>query len=69
MIRVSIMYPNQPGKKFDWDYYLKKHIGGGVESAKSLGMVRCEVDKGLGSNQPGAPAPYLCVAQMYFNNV
>jgi hypothetical protein len=25
MIRASIMYPNQPRAKFDWDYYMNKH--------------------------------------------
>ena len=69
MVRVSIVYPGGPGKQFNWDYYLEKHIKGGVESAKSLGLVRWEVDKGLGTVQPGAPAPYVCMAHMYFNNL
>lgn len=69
MIRVSVIYPNEPGKKFDWGYYLDKHIGARVQNLKSLGLVRYEVDKGLGTRQPGAPAPFLCIAHMYFNNI
>ncbi len=26
MIKVSVFYPNEEGKKFDWEYYLNKHI-------------------------------------------
>ena len=25
MIRVTVTYPNEPGKKFDWDYFLGDH--------------------------------------------
>jgi uncharacterized protein (TIGR02118 family) len=26
MIKVSVFYPNEEGKKFDWEYYLSKHL-------------------------------------------
>ena len=26
MIRVSVMYPSGEGKKFDYDYYVNKHM-------------------------------------------
>ena len=26
MIKVSVMYPNQPGGRFDHDYYRDKHM-------------------------------------------
>ena len=26
MIKVSVMYPNEEGKKFDIDYYCNKHV-------------------------------------------
>lgn len=68
MIRASAMYPNTPGTKFDWDYYMNKHIPA-ARKLTSMGMVRIEVDKGIASAQPGAPAPFVCMAHMYFNNV
>ncbi len=69
MIRVSIMYPNQAGKKFNWDYYLKKHIPAVHQKLDGVGLARTEVDKGIGSAQPGAPAPYLAVGYLYFTCV
>jgi hypothetical protein len=26
MIKVSVMYPNSPGVRFDHDYYREKHL-------------------------------------------
>ena len=67
MIRLSVMYPNQPGTRFDWDYYMKSHIPA-VKKLTPMGLVRVEVEKGIGSMQPGAPAPYVCIAQLYYNS-
>ena len=69
MIRVSVMYPNKPGAKFDWAYYLNKHIVAASQKLSPFGMVRGEVDKGIGTARPDAPAPYLVMAHMYFNNI
>jgi hypothetical protein len=40
MIRVLVMYPNEPGKKFDMDYYLNKHITMVNDTIGDLGLVR-----------------------------
>jgi uncharacterized protein (TIGR02118 family) len=68
MIRASIMYPNQPGARFNWDYYMNKHIPA-VRQLTSKGLARIEVDRGIATAQPGAPAPFVCAAHMYFNNM
>ena len=69
MIRVSVLYPGGPGKKFNWDYYLDKHLVGAGQALQSFGLVRSEVDKGIGTVQPGVPAPFVATYHMYFNNV
>jgi uncharacterized protein (TIGR02118 family) len=68
MIRTSAMYPNTPGTKFDWDYYMNKHIPA-ARKLTAVGMVRIEVDKGIGSAQPGVAAPFVAIAHMYFNSM
>ena len=68
MIRVSVMYPNV-SNKFDMDYYLNKHIPFVHKLLDPFGLVRTEVDKGVGTAEPGAPAPYAVVAHLFFNSI
>jgi uncharacterized protein (TIGR02118 family) len=69
MIRVSVIYPNESGKKFDLDYYKNKHMTMVQSKLKSFGLVRYEVDKGLGGGAPGAPAPFIAAGHLYFNSL
>ena len=34
-----------------------------------FGLVRTEVDKGIGTAEPGAPAPYAVIAHLFFNSI
>ena len=69
MIRVSVLYPNDAGKKFDADYYRNKHMKLAAERLKGFGLLRYEVDKGLAGAAPGAPAPFVGACHFYFNSV
>ncbi len=69
MIRISVLYPNEPGKKFDLTYYTQKHMKMVAERLKSFGLVRTEVDRGLAGGAPGAPAPYVCIGHVYFDSL
>ena len=69
MIRVTILYPNEAGKKFDWDYYTKKHLPLLKQELTPLGMVRAEADKGISGPDPKAPPSFLGVAHLYFKDV
>jgi uncharacterized protein (TIGR02118 family) len=68
MIRASAMYPNEGGK-FDMDYYLNKHIPLIHKLLDSFGLVRTEVDRGIGTAEPGAPAPFLVVGHLIFHSI
>ena len=67
MIRVSVMYPNNGGK-FDMDYYLNQHMPLCHKLLEPYGLVRTEVDKGLGSVGPDTPAAYTTIAHLIFNS-
>ena len=69
MVRISVLYPNEAGKKFDHDYYKNKHMTLVGERLKPFGLIRYEVDKGLGGGAPGAPAPFVGACHFYFNSV
>lgn len=69
MIRVSVLYPNEAGKKFDAEYYRNTHMKLAGDRLKGFGLVRYEVDKGLAGGAPGAPAPFVGACHFYFNSV
>jgi uncharacterized protein (TIGR02118 family) len=69
MICLSVLYSNTPAVKFDHDYYAQKHMPLVVDRLKSLGMLRYEIDRGLGGGAPGSPAPYVCIGRLYFNTL
>lgn len=65
MFKVSVMYPNQAGARFDLDYYRTTHMELVTRHLKPFGLVRTEVLKGL-SGGGGQPAPYICIGNLYF---
>ena len=65
MVRISVLYPNEPGKKFDHDYYINKHMKLVRDRLGSFGVVRTEVDKGMAGGAPGSAAPYVAIGHVY----
>jgi uncharacterized protein (TIGR02118 family) len=67
MFRVSVMYPNQEGVRFDIHYYRTKHMELVKNLLKPFGLAKTEVDRGLfgGGN---SSAPYVCVGHLYFDS-
>ncbi len=68
MIRVTVMYPNTPGARFDHDYYLNKHMPL-VASKMGSHLKSYSVDKGLAGGAPGAPATYICSGHLVCDSV
>ena len=69
MIRVTVAYPNESGKKFDWDYFLNTHGPLLNKLLGSRGLTKFEVDKGVSGSDPSAPAPFVAIAHLTFNTV
>ncbi len=67
MIKVSVFYPNEEGKKFDMDYYSGKHMPLVHSRLDSMGLLRTEVERGVSSADPNAPAPFVAIGVLYFN--
>jgi uncharacterized protein (TIGR02118 family) len=67
MVRVTVLYPNESAKRFDHDYYARKHMPMVMERLKGSGMLRYEVDKGLAGGGAGAPAPFVAACHLYFD--
>jgi uncharacterized protein (TIGR02118 family) len=58
MIKVSVFYPNEEGKKFDMGYYFNKHIPM-VQQKLGAACKRVAVEQGLGGAEPGSRATYI----------
>lgn len=68
MIKVSVMYPNGAGKKFDEDYYCNQHIPmvGGLLGDAVKGAT---IEKGIGGAAPGSEATYTVMGNLYFTSM
>ncbi len=65
MFKVSILYPNQKGAKFDFDYYRTTHMELVQKHFKPFGLIKTGVDKGI-SGGNDQPAPYICIGNLHF---
>jgi uncharacterized protein (TIGR02118 family) len=68
MIKVSVLYPNRKGMKFDMTYYLQHHIPM-VRQLLSPALKSISVDQGLSGEEPGSLAPYHAMAHLVFDSV
>lgn len=68
MIKVSVMYPNQPGARFDHDYYRDKHMPL-VAARMGPYCLKYTVDKGLTGRTPDAPPTYIAMCHIYADSV
>jgi uncharacterized protein (TIGR02118 family) len=54
MIKISIFYPNKPGARFDFDYYLKKHMPMSLELLGSA-IKRVTIERGIEGRERESP--------------
>lgn len=68
MIKVSVMYANTAGAKFDHEYYKNTHL---PLLKKRMGD-HCKfytIDKGIAGGAPGEAAPYIGLCHIYCDSV
>ena len=68
MIRASFFYPAAPGGRFDFDYYLGRHVPMARRLLEGVGLLRMEIDRGVSGEEPGSFPLYVCVAHLYFTS-
>lgn len=68
MIKVSVMYPNTPGARFDHEYYRDKHMP--LVKARLGDACRYyTVDKGLAGATPSEPPPYVGMCHLFCDSL
>lgn len=68
MIKVSVMYPQQPGTRFDHTYYRERHMPL-VKARMGAACRHYTVDQGLAGGAPGEPAPYVAACHIFCDSV
>jgi uncharacterized protein (TIGR02118 family) len=68
MIKVSVMYPNSPGLRFDHDYYRDHHMPL-IKKRMGAGLKYYSVDKGLAGGAPGVPPAYVAACHLMCDSV
>ena len=70
MIKVSILYPHIPGARFDFDYYISKHMPRSIELLSAHpGFRRVTVERGLSGPQPDSPPAYVAACFYTFDSM
>ncbi len=68
MIKVSVMYPNSAGARFDHTYYRDKHMPL-VKGRMGDSCLYYTVDKGLAGGTPGSSPPYVGMCHIFSDSV
>lgn len=67
MIKVSVLYPNSPGARFDMAYYTSRHmpmVQKKVTTCKSIAA-----EKGVAGGTPGSQPTYIAIGHLLFDSV
>jgi uncharacterized protein (TIGR02118 family) len=67
MIKVSVMYPNREGVKFDMAYYVDRHIPM-VRQLLGSSLKRVSVEQGISGLGSGSSAPYVAMGHLLFDS-
>ncbi len=67
MIRVTVLYPNTPGGKFDMAYYCGKHIPL-VRKCLVAALKGVTVEEGIAGDAPGTAPAFVAIAQLAFDS-
>src|SRR5215469_2865563 len=68
MIKVSVLYPNAEGSKFDMDYYCRSHIPM-VREKLGATCKGAAVEQGKSGATPASRPAFIAMGHLYFESV
>ena len=69
MVKISILYPNEPDGRFDMDYYVDTHMPMSIELVSAYpGFKGASVERGLGGEAPDSAPPYVAMCYFLFDS-
>ena len=70
MTKISILYPNNKGARFDLRYYIGTHMPLSIELLSTHpGFKGVSVERGLGGAEPGSAAAYIAMCHFLFDSI
>ena len=69
MIKVSVLYPHDSAKKFDFEYVVNTHLPMVGRLLGPMGLQSSGMDKGISAADPNAPPPFAAINHLIFNTV
>jgi len=67
MVRLTILYPNVEGKKFDKDYYIKTHMPLSIK-LQADHVKHVSVEFGFSGGAPGSQPPYIVICNFLYDS-
>lgn len=68
MTKISILYPNKPGARFDLPYYTDTHMPLSIKLLSAHpGFRSVSVERGLVGPLPGSPPAYVAMCHFEFD--
>ena len=69
MTKISILYPNNAGARFDFDYYVRTHMPLSISLLSAhRGFRGVSVERGVGGPQAGSPAAFVAMCHFVFES-
>jgi uncharacterized protein (TIGR02118 family) len=69
MVKISILYPNKPGARFDFSYYTQTHMPRSIELLSAHpGFRGVSVERGVGGPAPGSDPAYVAMCHFRFSS-
>jgi uncharacterized protein (TIGR02118 family) len=68
MIKVSVLYPNNEGARFDIDYYCTKHLPM-VRQKLGAACKGAAVEQGIAGATPGSRPAFIAMGHLYFDSI
>jgi uncharacterized protein (TIGR02118 family) len=70
MKKISILYPNSQGARFDMRYYVETHMPRSIELLSAHpGFRGVSVERGLGGAEPGTDAAFVAMCHFLFDSI
>ncbi|WP_028996300.1 EthD family reductase [Azohydromonas australica] len=70
MIKISILYPNHKGSRFDMDYYVKTHMPLSIKLLSTHpGFKGVSVEQGLAGAIPGSGPAHVAMSHFLFTSM